>query len=73
MTRLHVLLHCTSESLRAARHQAWGNTNPSSIRTLLASPRWESRLLRFLELSGVGRRVEDGTDEKEARAARMDG
>jgi hypothetical protein len=35
MTRSHVLLHCTSESLTAARHQAWGSV-------------WESRLLHFL-------------------------
>jgi hypothetical protein len=40
---------------------------------LLANPRWESRLLRFLELSGVGRFVEGGTDEDEAHASRMDG
>jgi len=33
---------------------------------------WERRLLRFLELSGVGRVVEDGTDEDQARAERMD-
>jgi len=30
-------------------------------------------LLRFLELSGMRRLVEDGTDVEEARAARMDG
>jgi len=33
---------------------------------------WERRLLKFLELSGVGRVVEDGTDEDQARAERMD-
>jgi hypothetical protein len=73
MTRSHVLLHCYGENLRDARRQAWSDANPSGIRTLLASPRWESRLLNFLELSGVGRIVENGTDEEEARAARMDG
>jgi hypothetical protein len=72
MSRSHVLLHCSNESLVAARLRAWGDTSPSSIRVLLASPRWESRLLHFLELSGVGRRVEDGSDEDESRAARMD-
>jgi hypothetical protein len=40
---------------------------------LLNNPRWERRLLRFLELSGVGKVVEDGTDVEEARAARLDG
>ena len=44
----------------------------SSIRTLLSNPRWEKRLLRFLELSGVGRVVEGGEDEDEAHAAQMD-
>jgi len=39
---------------------------------LLANPRWERRFVRFLELSGVGRTMADGTDEDGARAARMD-
>jgi len=43
------------------------------IRVLLGSPRWERRLLRFLELSGLGRVVEDGTDEEEIWAGRLDG
>jgi hypothetical protein len=42
------------------------------VRVLLANPRWESRLLPFLELFGVGRFVEGGTDEDEAHASRMD-
>jgi hypothetical protein len=33
----------------------------------------ESRLLHFLELSGVGRRIEDGSNEDESRAVRLDG
>jgi hypothetical protein len=49
-----------------------GRKEPGGIRVLLSNPRWESRLLRFLELSGVGRRVEGGEDEDEAYAARMD-
>jgi hypothetical protein len=32
---------------------------------LLANPRWERRLLRFLEESGVGRIMESGEDENE--------
>jgi len=35
---------------------------------LLGSPRWERRFLRFLELSGVGRTMVDGTDEDGAEA-----
>jgi hypothetical protein len=72
MTRSHVLLHCTNENLVAARQQAWGSFHPSSIRLLLASPRWESRLLHFLEFSGAGRVVENGEDEEESRAAKID-
>jgi hypothetical protein len=44
-----------------------------SVRVLLSSPRWERWLLRFLELSGVGRVMDDGVDEEVARAARLDG
>ena len=43
-----------------------------SIRVLLGNPRWEKHFLKFLELSGVGRTVADGTDVEETRAARMD-
>jgi hypothetical protein len=42
------------------------------VRVLLANPRWEQRFVEFLELSGVGRVVADGTDEDGARAMRMD-
>ena len=45
---------------------------PGSIRVLLNNPWWEMRLLRFLELSGVGRLVGD-EDVEETRAARLDG
>jgi len=46
--------------------------DPGSNSVLLANPRLKKRFLRFLELSGVGRVVADGTDEDGARAARMD-
>jgi len=36
---------------------------PGVLKVLLSSPRWERRLLRFPELSGVGRIVEDRVDE----------
>jgi hypothetical protein len=35
-------------------------------------PRWEKRFLKFLELSGVGKVLEDGADVEEARASRLD-
>jgi hypothetical protein len=72
MTRSYVLLHCLNEKLRAARAEAWEGKNPGGVRMLLANPRWERRLVKFLELSGVGRVVADGTDEDGARAAKMD-
>ena len=53
--------------LRAARAEAWEGKDPGSIRVLLNNPRWERRLLRPLELSGVGRTVGD-EDEEETRA-----
>jgi ribonuclease HI len=72
MTRSHALLHCPNATLAAARVEAWERRNPGSIGILLSSPRWEGRLLRYLELSGVGRFVEGGIEEDEAHAARMD-
>jgi ribonuclease HI len=72
MTRSHALLHCPNATLAAARVEAWEGRNPSGIRALLSDPRWESRLLRFLELSGVGRYVEGGVDEDQAHPERMD-
>ena len=72
MTRSHTLLHCTNVNIRAARAEAWEGKDPGSIWVLLNNPRWERRLLRFLELSGAGRLVE-GEDVEETRAAKMDG
>jgi len=72
MARSHVLLHCPNLKLRAARVEAWEGKNPGGVQVLLANPRWERRFVRFLEFSGVGRVVEDGTDEDNAHAARMD-
>jgi hypothetical protein len=39
---------------------------------LYADPRWEQRFVKFLELSGVGRVMADGTDEDGEYATRMD-
>jgi len=72
MTRSHVLLHCPNARLAAARREAWEDRDLGGIRVLLSNPRRERRLLRFLELSGVGRVMDDGSDEEEARAAKMD-
>ena len=72
MTKSHALLHCTNAKLRAARVEAREGKDPKSIRVLLNNPRWERRLLRFLELSGVGR-LAGNEDVEETRAARLDG
>jgi len=72
MIRSHVLLHCENQRLRSARLEAWEGKEPGGLRVLLANPRWERRFVRFLELSGVGRMIADGTDEESAHAARMD-
>jgi hypothetical protein len=55
-----------------ARAEAWEGKNRGTVRRLLADPRWEKRFVRFLELSGVGRTLADGTDKESAYAARMD-
>jgi len=52
MMRSHVLLHCPSERLRAARVEAWEGKDPGGIQVLLANPRWERQFVKFLELSG---------------------
>jgi hypothetical protein len=72
MTRSHVLLHCPNAKLQAARAEAWEGKTPGGVRVLLANPRWERRLVKFIELSGVGRVMADGADEDGAYAARMD-
>jgi hypothetical protein len=72
MSRAHVLLNCRNHRVVAARVEAWEGKSPGSVRRLLADPRWEKRFVRFLELSGVGRTLADGTDEESAYAARMD-
>jgi len=72
MTHSHALLHCNNAQLVEARRVAWEGRGPGSLRVFLMSSRWESRLLRFLELSGVGCVVENGEDEEERWAARLD-
>jgi hypothetical protein len=67
MTRSHVLLHCPDAELRTARVKAWEGKHPGGVGVLLANPRWEKRLLQFLEMTGVGRAV-DGVDVEESQA-----
>jgi hypothetical protein len=43
----------------------------NGVRVLLANPRWEQRLVKFLKLSRVGRVMANGTDEGGAHAAGM--
>jgi hypothetical protein len=71
MTRSHVLLHCPSARMSAARTEAWEGRDPGGLRALLANPRWEKRLLKFLELSGAGRIVAGGVDEEAAWAEKI--
>jgi hypothetical protein len=49
-----------------------GRAEPGGVRVLLADPRRGRRFVKFLELSGVGRVMADGTDEDGARAAKID-
>jgi len=53
--------------------EAWEGKDRGGMQVPLANHRWERQLLRFLKLSGVGKVVEDGTDEEQARDARLDG
>jgi len=57
-TKYHVLLHRNGDCLELARE---GRRPPS----ILADPRWEARLLRFLELSGVGGIVDEEDVKRE--------
>jgi hypothetical protein len=56
----------------AARAEAWEGKEPGDFRVLLANPRCERRFVQFLELSGVGRVMADGTDEDGTHAAKID-
>jgi hypothetical protein len=72
MTRAHVLMNCRNPQVASARGEAWKGKNAGSARRLIADPRWEKRFICYLELSGVGRTLADGTDEESAYAARLD-
>jgi hypothetical protein len=73
MTRSHVLAPLRQPKDRGGQTRGLGRSPPSGRANVVGEPRWEKRLLRFLELSGVGRTLENGADEEETRAERMDG
>ena len=72
MSRSHALLHCPNPRLAAARTEAWGSNKPSGVRALLSNPRWERRLLIFLERSGVSRVVTGDRDPDAVWADKRD-
>jgi hypothetical protein len=72
MSPAYVLMNCRNPQVVAHGVEAWEGKNPGSVWRLLADPRWEKRFVRFLELSGVGRTLVDGTVGESAYAARMD-
>jgi hypothetical protein len=59
MTRTHELLRCPA--FEDTRREAWKDpttgafTWPRSIGALLGNPRWEKRLLSFLEKTNIGK------------------
>jgi len=57
--RSHALLHCDNARPVEARREAWDLEDTGGcLGVLLSNPWWELRLLKSLELSGVGRVVE---------------
>jgi len=65
--RWHLLTLTEFYEVLAGGEEAWEGKKPGGVRVLLANPRWERRFVKFLELTGVGRTVADGTDEGGAR------
>jgi hypothetical protein len=76
MTRIHVLLRCPT--FEAVRREVWNDpttgaiTRPQSIGTLLGNPRWEKRLLKFLEKMTIGKVVPDKIDDEIRRITRYE-
>jgi hypothetical protein len=77
MTRTHVLLRCVA--FEEFRRETWTNpltgefTRPSSIGQLLGNPRWEKRLLKFLQRTKIGRIGPDLIDDEIRRVTRYEG
>jgi hypothetical protein len=76
MTRTHVLLRCPT--FEAVRCEVWKDpttgafTRPRSIGTLLGNPRWEKRLLKFLEKTTIGKVGPDKIDDEIRRITRYE-
>jgi hypothetical protein len=76
MTRTHVLLRCPA--FEDVRREVWKDpttgtfTRPRSIGTLLGTPRWEKRLLKFLEKTTIGKVGPDKIDDEIRRITRYD-
>jgi hypothetical protein len=77
MTRTHVLLRCVA--FEEFRRETWTDpltgefTRPSSIGQLLGNPRWEKRLLKFLQRTKIGRIGPDLIDDEVRRVTRYEG
>jgi hypothetical protein len=77
MTRTHVLLRCVA--FEEFRRETWTDpltgefTRPSSIGQLLGNPRWETRLLQFLQRTNIGRIGPDLIDDEIRRVTRYAG
>jgi ribonuclease HI len=76
MTRTHVLHRCPA--FEYARREAWKDpttaafTRPRSIGALLGNPRWEKRLLSFLEKTNIGKVGPDKIDAEIGRITRYE-
>jgi hypothetical protein len=77
MTRTHVLLRCVA--FEEFRRETWTDpltgefTRPSSIGQLLGNPRWDKRLLKFLQHTKIGRIGPDLIDDEIRRVTRYEG
>jgi hypothetical protein len=76
MTRTHVLLRCVA--FEEFRRETWKDplfsefTRPSSIGQLLGNPRWEKRLLNFLQHAKLGGIGPDLIDDEIRRVTRYE-
>jgi hypothetical protein len=76
MTRTHVLLRCPA--FEDVRREVWKDpttgafTRPRSIGALLGNPRWEKRLLKFLEKTTIGKVGPGKIDDEIRRVTRYE-
>jgi hypothetical protein len=64
---IQLVLSRTMYEPNTRKPRARERQKPNNIRVLLADPRWQSQLPRFLDILGFGR-VVSGKDEQERRA-----